>query len=193
MCNGSTCTESSNGVEYGQRTFVLRYMFHPQVQRSMGLHVSTLPGVLERSYLLLLPPSSLERRHYDRKYNRPSVRRRQHTRPNENRGTTATLRSAPPSLRPQSASYQKDILRAFHGVEKFMQPYMGNTDFYFGILTVAFDWAISWTHAANKYLTKREGFPSWNWMGFEGPVQMAQDHGSEFDQTWPDSSDILGE
>jgi len=85
---------------------------------------------------------------------------------------------------PRALSKQMDIWRAFLGIETFLEPYLANTDFCFGMPTVAFDWAILWSQPANRYMTRREGFPSWSWMGYEGAVQMAPDHGSEFDQKW---------
>jgi hypothetical protein len=84
----------------------------------------------------------------------------------------------------RTMSYQDEIERAFKGIMNALAPTMANTTIFFGLPSLAFDWALLWSGPPDNFLSRREGFPSWSWMGYQGHIHMAMDHWSEFDQRW---------
>ncbi|KAI1774868.1 heterokaryon incompatibility protein-domain-containing protein [Hypoxylon cercidicola] len=69
-------------------------------------------------------------------------------------------------------TYADDIQRAFLGSQSFISSLLRNTRWFHGLPAVIFDWAIMW-HSVfpipPRKLERRQGFPSWSWMGWQGP------------------------
>ncbi|KAF2145305.1 uncharacterized protein K452DRAFT_245118 [Aplosporella prunicola CBS 121167] len=85
----------------------------------------------------------------------------------------------------RNLSYQADGLNAFSGIANALSRYLGHTRIPFGLPSSVFDWAILWTaNQSAQDLKRREGFPSWSWVGWQGSTDMAQDTDSEYDQKW---------
>ncbi|KAE9371908.1 HET-domain-containing protein [Stipitochalara longipes BDJ] len=67
-------------------------------------------------------------------------------------------------------SYVDDGLNAFAGISKILESDLGTTLFY-GLPVKYFELALLWSPKAN--LARREGFPSWSWAGWSGPVDIS--------------------
>lgn len=81
-------------------------------------------------------------------------------------------------------TFASDALNAFAGAHKALARAMDNTRFWYGMPSSVFDWALMWSGASGERLTRRQGFPSWTWAGWEGYITLALDHYSEFDHEW---------
>ncbi|KAF4637187.1 hypothetical protein G7Y89_g893 [Cudoniella acicularis] len=77
-------------------------------------------------------------------------------------------------------SYQSDALNAFAGALTDLSKEL-NTPFIWGLPASAFDDALSWRYVFQKASQRREGFPSWSWLGWRaserlGDMNFAFDH-----------------
>ena len=69
-------------------------------------------------------------------------------------------------------TYSSDILRAFTGVNSVLSQKL-STELFCGLPASIFDLALLWQ--PNGPLKRREGFPSWSWAGWVGPVSWSGD------------------
>jgi hypothetical protein len=72
----------------------------------------------------------------------------------------------------RNLTYPSDILNAFAGILA-IQKQDFNCQSYQGLPTAIFDMALLWQPF--RKMKCREGFPSWSWTGWEGPVIWAGD------------------
>ncbi|KAI0160858.1 hypothetical protein GGR52DRAFT_149691 [Hypoxylon sp. FL1284] len=74
-------------------------------------------------------------------------------------------------------TYADDIQRAFVGSQNFVGSLLRNTRWFHGLPSVVFDWAVMWHSLYSippQKLERRQGFPSWSWMGWQGPSAAAR-------------------
>ncbi|CAH0028007.1 unnamed protein product [Clonostachys rhizophaga] len=81
-------------------------------------------------------------------------------------------------------TYSSDALNAFTGIQKAQQASMGETKFWYGLPAAALDWALLWKATNGTKLARREEFPSWSWVGWDGSVTHPPYLPSSDDQTW---------
>lgn len=81
-------------------------------------------------------------------------------------------------------TYSSDALNAFTGIQKALQGSMGDTKFWYGLPAAALDWALLWNATIGTKLARREEFPSWSWLGWDGSVTHPPYHPSSDDQNW---------
>ncbi|ERF73912.1 hypothetical protein EPUS_05924 [Endocarpon pusillum Z07020] len=62
-------------------------------------------------------------------------------------------------------THDKDVLLAFQGIEKAMEPSVG--EFFWGLPKRGFNAALTWAFTGQS--RRREDFPSWSWAGWKGP------------------------
>lgn len=67
--------------------------------------------------------------------------------------------------------YSVDAIRAFAGVLQRLETIYPK-GFFFGMPVEDFDWALTWRSQVPP--TRREGFPSWAWAGWKGPLFFGQ-------------------
>ncbi|PMD43730.1 HET-domain-containing protein [Hyaloscypha variabilis F] len=81
----------------------------------------------------------------------------------------------------RSLSYQSDAEKAFGAViQEFSRAFDGG--FFYGIPTLIFDYCLFWSFAPGSVPKRREGFPSWSWLGWETEVLLHP--------FWIDSEDV---
>lgn len=81
-------------------------------------------------------------------------------------------------------SFASDALHAFAGIKRAIASSMNNARFWYGVPASVFDWAMLFFAGRGEKLVRRQGFPSWSWVGWKGTIILAADHWSEFDQRW---------
>ena len=65
----------------------------------------------------------------------------------------------------RNLTFESDALEAFSGILQSLEGPMG-TGFYYGLPATYFDWALLWE--PKQAPRRREGFPSWSWVGWSG-------------------------
>lgn len=66
-------------------------------------------------------------------------------------------------------SYQEDAERAFSAIlREYGRSFDGG--FFFGLPTLLFDYCLFWAPAPGTRLKRREEYPSWSWLGWEGEI-----------------------
>lgn len=86
----------------------------------------------------------------------------------------------------RSLTYADDVQRAFFGIEKTLAAAGNGSRMWCGMLSGAFDWAVMFYEKGEGGLTRREGFPSWSWMGYVGAVTLGSVYESGRMQKWLD-------
>ncbi|KAF2456109.1 heterokaryon incompatibility protein-domain-containing protein [Lineolata rhizophorae] len=82
----------------------------------------------------------------------------------------------------RNLTYPSDALNAFAGIQKATATSLHNTRVWYGAPAAVFDWALLWDSVLK--VTRRELFPSWSMMGFEGHVLPANVSWPDDDQRW---------
>jgi hypothetical protein len=71
----------------------------------------------------------------------------------------------------KSLTYQSDALNATKAIfTKLQEAGIYRTGFHWGLPLDGFDEALTWSPASGFTLIRREGFPSWSWLGWKGPI-----------------------
>lgn len=92
----------------------------------------------------------------------------------------------------RSLTYQSDALSAFQGIADSLESSVGIGCLVFAIPKSCFDWGIMWkararpddTDGSLGRLERREGFPSWSWVGWQGEVMTLPIDRDEYRQQW---------